>query len=617
MNVILCSPRRILLENKEDQHKGEVFYAKNDLENPVDFEKDLSKVKVKLGLLSQEKLLSEEEETSVEKLRGSIRTWVESCKRRNIPCKILVTYDSFRHVKEVLGDEISNFYTVVDEFQSIFIDSRFKSTSEIEFLDNLKGLKKVCFVSATPMMEKYLDMLEEFKDLPFFELDWSSENRNRIIKPNLEVIFTRKLAFEADRVIQSYLSGDYEESSSINESTGEIKTVISNEAVLYFNSVKSICDIIKRNELTLDQVNVLCADTKSNRDKVSKALGCDKSQAIGKIPKLGENHKMFTLCTRTVYLGSDFYSTNARSFIFSDSRIDCLSVDISMDLNQILGRQRLDENPWKNSAELIVKLDGKKWKEEDFKRYVSEKDQNTNKLLEAYFSLTPDLKHVVAEKYQRDVIQSAYKSDYVSVNTHGGRDIYPVYNNLVKNSELRTFEIQQKDYADRFSLMNTLEENGLESREFELNSFLFEFENLSTFVDKMRFLCIHPENSPEINKILNLVPEEYKNYYLVVGREKIISWAYNITRIKKEYENLKKIYSGESNLIRSEFKVGERLSIKEIKDRLKALYNREGITKTSKATDLKSEFALKRIRLRDENNNRIEGFELLPLSEDL
>ena len=133
----------------------------------------------------------------------------------------------------------------------------------------------------------------------------------------------------------------------------------------------------------------------------------------------------------------------------------------------------------------------------------------------------------------------------------------------------------------------------------------------------MRFLCIHPENSPEINKILNLVPEEYKNYYLVVGREKIISWAYNITRIKKEYENLKKIYSGESNLIRSEFKVGERLSIKEIKDRLKALYNREGITKTSKATDLKSEFALKRIRLRDENNNRIEGFELLPLSEDL
>lgn len=69
---------------------------------------------------------------------------------------------------------------------------------------------------------------------------------------------------------------------------------------------------------------------------------------------------MFTLCTRTVYLGADFYSTCARSFIFSDANIDCLSVDISLDLPQILGRQRLDCNPWKNCAELYYKLNTKK-----------------------------------------------------------------------------------------------------------------------------------------------------------------------------------------------------------------------------------------------------------------
>ncbi len=59
---------------------------------------------------------------------------------------------------------------------------------------------------------------------------------------------------------------------------------------------------------------------------------------------------MFTFCTRTVYLGADFYSECARSFIFSDSNIDTLAVDISDDLPQILGRQRLFENPWKNDA---------------------------------------------------------------------------------------------------------------------------------------------------------------------------------------------------------------------------------------------------------------------------
>ena len=41
-NVILVSPRKILLENKEEQHQGEVFYATTGLEKNVDFEKDLN-----------------------------------------------------------------------------------------------------------------------------------------------------------------------------------------------------------------------------------------------------------------------------------------------------------------------------------------------------------------------------------------------------------------------------------------------------------------------------------------------------------------------------------------------------------------------------------------------
>ena len=41
-NVILVSPRKILLENKTEQHPGEVFYATTGLEKQVDFEKDLT-----------------------------------------------------------------------------------------------------------------------------------------------------------------------------------------------------------------------------------------------------------------------------------------------------------------------------------------------------------------------------------------------------------------------------------------------------------------------------------------------------------------------------------------------------------------------------------------------
>ena len=41
LNIILCSPRKILLENKESQHEGEVFYFKNELEKELRYDKDL------------------------------------------------------------------------------------------------------------------------------------------------------------------------------------------------------------------------------------------------------------------------------------------------------------------------------------------------------------------------------------------------------------------------------------------------------------------------------------------------------------------------------------------------------------------------------------------------
>lgn len=91
---------------------------------------------------------------------------------------------------------------------------------------------------------------------------------------------------------------------------------------------------------------------------------------------------MFTFCTRTVYLGADFYSLCARSFIFSDSNSDCLAVDISEDLPQILGRQRLFDNPWKNNAVFFYRVtaDYKDMTGKDFQ----EKINNKRKVTEIY-----------------------------------------------------------------------------------------------------------------------------------------------------------------------------------------------------------------------------------------
>ena len=89
--------------------------------------------------------------------------YYNSCVSFRRACKLLVTYDSYQILQSILEKLglLDKFYTVVDEFQSIFTDSRFKSDTEMEFVAALKRVpKNLCFVSATPMIDEYLDMLD-------------------------------------------------------------------------------------------------------------------------------------------------------------------------------------------------------------------------------------------------------------------------------------------------------------------------------------------------------------------------------------------------------------------------------------------------------------------------
>ena len=43
-DIILCSPRKILLSNKEEQHPGEILYVKNELDQDTTTDKNLEKI---------------------------------------------------------------------------------------------------------------------------------------------------------------------------------------------------------------------------------------------------------------------------------------------------------------------------------------------------------------------------------------------------------------------------------------------------------------------------------------------------------------------------------------------------------------------------------------------
>ena len=613
MNVILCSPRKMLLENKTEQHPGSVFYYKNEYEEDNNSDKDLSSINRGSVEIETTKQIPSE---YFLKLNDSLGKYVNYCYNKNIPCKILVTYDSYRHVKEFLTkwNLFDFFYTVIDEHQVLFVDSKFKSTTELEFINQLKGVKKVCYVSATPMISDYLKELDEFKDLPYFELDWYYFDHNRVVKPNIKPRITKSIVSTGRSIIQSYKNKKFEV-FSYKDASGEVKEIVSTEAVIYVNSVKNICDIISKESLSPSEVNILCSKTDKNISRIHKRLGNQFN--IGKVPLENEPNKMFTFCTRTVYLGADFYSNCARTFILSDANIDCLAVDIILDLPQILGRQRSNGNPWKNCADLYYKtiLKDNKQTKKEFDEYVKAKLKKTYDLIDSYNRSQEGAKHTLAETYKIVADVCNYRDNYVAVNKHAGNTLVPVLNKLVLIAEKRAFDIQQIDYKDRFSVFNTIQESDsvkVDNTD-SIKKFFSNFDKLENFYDKMKYLC----ESPEVNDfnrevILDQLPLTYRQYYEVLGNDRCKSLGYNITKLKKELSDIKLDENVLRNLITVDFKVGEKYTKEFIKQKLQEIYNKIGYNKTAKAIDLESYFYLKDAKITNQvTNKRENGFEIV------
>ena len=77
---------------------------------------------------------------------------------------------------------------------------------------------------------------------------------------------------------------------------------------------------------------------------------------------------------------------------------------------------------------------------EDFKNRINEKRSKTEELLSAYSTaIGNSVKHTLAETYQKLAKTFNYKDNYIAVNTHTGKDLLPVINNLVMISELFRF----------------------------------------------------------------------------------------------------------------------------------------------------------------------------------
>lgn len=564
--VILASPRKQLLYNKYSQHLSDNLHLYRYQGNREKY--------------FESKSYSEKD---VFAFNDELGKYIKSGGK-----KILTTYDSLRKIKEVLaanGENLDEWTVVVDEFQAIFYDCQFKPTTEYEFGQILGAFSTVVYLSATPFLESYLDMTRQFKDITFYELSWP-ESMMQI--PKVEVIKSKKSVSKlCGELIEKYRKGN------VKKEAPDGKEYITEEAVFYINDVSVIKNIIKKNGLKADEVNIICSSKSENIKKLSElSRETEEKFVIGDIPGKGEPHKMFTFCTSTVYIGADFYSTNAYTYIFANPLVKSMTVDVSVDLQQIIGRQRLDTNPFRNTATLYFNTRKSKVTEEELENSIKEKKDKTKKQIDN-FNAVPN-KDEQLQMMENTIRQQGHKEHYCCIIKDVNDNVRIVENEILEISERRAWEVTNQIYNNDFSMYRALKVGAIVTKSSgsddpEVQRIFKEWNLDNQFPRKAGLYCDLYDNFPELLEVCTFIEGKYKKYHDALGKEgfEALCWREDYIRQAIEPTPFDKLPKDQIAVkLIDALKTDKTYTKSEVKDILVNIYKELGITGKPSASDI-------------------------------
>lgn len=434
--------------------------------------------------------------------------------------KILTTYDSLFKIANVIND-MSEWRVVVDEFQCILADSAFKSETELKMMSELKKFPYVTYMSATPMLDEYVNQIDIFNDIPYTELVWEDTERVKLTK-----FHVAKPIAAAMIIVKMYQNGGFP--SKVVDG----RTVESRECVLFLNSVQNIATIIKNCNLKPDDVNVIIGD---NEDNLKMLRSIDNGFEIGKAPLRGEKHKMFTFCTSTAYMGVDFYSTNAMTFVVSDCNKPNTAVDIATELVQIAGRQRLAENAFRNEICFLYNIDDSVFDDDAFLKTLDAKLELSKKKASYYNILTGDCREMTIKNNETEQKTLKYSCDFVYYDK--ADDLFKV-NQMVYLSKRFSFMVQKKTYRDCLYVSRLIDDTRhfVQDAPIECGDYVKDVVTRTTFEERMR-TYIEYRKSPFCTLYADAMERQHpelKHYFDTLGSERIVALSCKESKLKSE-----------------------------------------------------------------------------------
>ena len=555
VNYVLLAPYVSLIKNKLEKHN-----------------KDADNVLGVFGKMSLE----------------DIRRYITIKQMLGAPLKIMVTYDSFYKVHNVLTEMnlVKDFKVCLDEAHSLISLAKIKGKPFKFFYNHYKQYKSFVFVTATPNDRDLLP--KAIRDVEYVRVVWENAVKVNIIEQRVDsVADSNKLVVE---ICKRHM---------LNEETGN--------AYIFYNSVNEIISVIqklkKMDGFTEKNVNIFCADTDANNKKIAHKLGMRFLDGSFK------DEKKLNFLTSTTYEGCDIEDLVGRTYIIVSSKRNSTALTNHILVPQICGRLRNSE--YKLEAKMIIcgfkddiYLNGREHFIEELKNMQIDAEYKISRAIKAF-------KDGQIKTFQEDLESFASNSFIVE-----GDDGMPLLNDeafALEDQIYRAFNEFCVTVQGGYEVANTIR---------TVNNDMFEMSDITKLliekkVDFCRLLKQYIRalefGDESTIKTIEDFSEEHRRYVDVLGIDKIRAVGFHKTKLTNAY-NLQVKFNQSNQLIKESLnglRVGNRYTIKKVLEELKKAYNDAGVKKKPVSTDIKNYFNVKNAWLIDEFGSRCKGYEII------
>lgn len=591
-NTILVSPRKRLIKDKLKQFNMKLpllYYFDRDQRKGV-------------------------RQRSFQDLSNELYQYLKTCYNDNRPFKLMVTYDSFINLVSMLErdfqfDISSVFRIVIDESHTIIKDVKLKEYSNkcvlSDFIKCLFRYQKLLFVSATPIID-YIGCIPEFcsGNVCYVELEWSN------IRPVIVRSYGCKNATDAfDQIYKKYSTQQDPYCRNYFDVIhyGDGRSAYSYEAVIFLNSIADIKKIVnkyvnKLGVIDINDISVICAETDENARSLHATH--PKLDILESIPKEGDKHMTWTFVTRTAFEGVDFCSPCASTYVIANYNVESLSIDIASDIPQIIGRQRLKSNVFRNTINIFYTNSQYVIDDHEFQDYQKRKMKQSQVQIAIWNDSKDDYKETVLDNLNCKIEKNPNDLYLKTVNG------IPEIDALLIISENYCRDVL-KNQITWYSIQSP--QNGLQTYCNETEALRGMLANASSCKKEQErikyisdYLSAFPGNRPELFRMLyNEGYTDIAYYFNTLPIDRIVANGYDPWKIRQEIEYLTHS-NGIKALVSETFEQGHVYSRKEAKTILQELYDRLRINKTAKATDLENY-----LKIRIVKKNGLKAYKIL------